>query len=293
MIIYQVDHLTSYDYSIPVVISHHLAHIEPREVPRQKWLNYQLTITPEPAVTQERVDFFGNRSLAFCLEEEHLHFAMKISGAVEVSQKPPPASSMAWEDAVTLAGRPLSAEALEVAMYCYPSPLAVFDESVRHYALASFLPGRPVYESCYDLMSRIYRDCRYTPSSTRIGTLPHEILRERRGVCQDFAHLMIACLRSLQLPCRYVSGYLLTRPPEGQVKLTGADATHAWVAAYIPGHGWVEFDPTNNCLGGQEHIIVAWGRDFGDVSPLKGVLTGGGPHTLKVAVNVEERSPLP
>jgi len=286
MSVYQVDHETTYEYTLPVAISQHLAHMQPREVARQKWRRHTLDIEPVPTVCQERVDIFGNRALAFSIEEEHLRLRLRASGEVEVSAEPLPRSSLPWGEVAQLVRKPGSPGDFEASMYAYPSPLAVFDESVRNYAAESFTPGRPLFECAEELMHRIYRDCAYVSGSTRIGTLPPEILRERRGVCQDFAHLMIACLRAQRLPCRYVSGYLVTHPPEGQPKLVGADATHAWAAVYFPGHGWVEFDPTNDVPGAEEHIIVAWGRDFGDVSPLKGVITGGGPHTLKVAVNV-------
>mgnify|MGYP000848171334 CR=1 FL=1 len=288
MPVYRVDHETVYEYTLPVVISQHLAHMQPREVPRQKWLEHFIEIDPEPTARQERTDFFGNRALAFSIEREHTRFRFFASGTVEVGSEPVPEVSPAWETVAETALHPETPAEFEAAKYAYTSPLAVWDESVRNYAAESFRPRRSLLEGAGELMTRIHEDCIYAPGSTRIGALPPEILRERRGVCQDFAHLMIGCMRSLRLPCRYVSGYLLTHPPAGQPKLIGADATHAWVAVFVPGYGWVEFDPTNNVSGTEEHIIIGWGRDFGDVSPLKGVITGGGPHTLKVAVNVEK-----
>jgi len=258
-------------------------------VDRQKWREHHIEITPSPTIKQERVDIFGNKVLAFSIEQEHTHFSFKTSGLVQVRDEEPPnpSDTMPWEQVAELLERPTNDETLNAAMYAYASPFAKFDDSVRNYALDSFEPGRPIFSAAYELMNRIYTDCKYTPGATRIGAQPQEILHGRKGVCQDFAHLMIGCLRSLHLPCRYLSGYLRTHPPEGQPKLVGADATHAWVSTYVPGHGWVELDPTNNVLGGCEHIILAWGRDFGDVSPLKGVITGGGEHTLKVSVNVD------
>lgn len=291
MPIYQVDHETVYDYRLPVLYSNHLAHMLPRVVSRQNWISHSIEVDPNPTIQQERLDIFGNRVLAFSIEQEHTHFRFKTTGIVDVQEEEPPkqGNTMEWENVAKLLERPTSDETLGAAMYAYASPFAKFDESVRNYALESFQPKRPLFDAAYELMTRIYTDCKYTPGATRIGAQPQEILRGRKGVCQDFAHLMIGCMRSLHLPCRYVSGYLRTHPCEGQPKLVGADATHAWVSTYIPGHGWVELDPTNNVLGGGEHIILAWGRDFGDVSPLKGVITGGGEHTLKVSVNVDLR----
>ena len=289
MPVYQVEHETIYDYRLPVLYSNHLAHMLPRIVPRQNWISHNIEVTPNPTIRQERLDIFGNRVLAFSIEQEHMHFSFKTTGVVEVHEEKPPVNqdTMPWEEVAKLLERPTNAEALDASMFAYASPFASFDDSVRNYALESFQPGRPVFDAARELMTRIYTDCKYSPGTTRIGAQPQEILRSRKGVCQDFAHLMIGCLRSLHLPCRYISGYLRTHPPKGQPKLVGADATHAWVSTFIPNHGWVELDPTNNILGGGEHIILAWGRDFGDVSPLKGVITGGGEHTLKVAVNVD------
>lgn len=291
MPIYQIDHETVYDYTLPVLYSNHLAYMLPRAVPRQNWISHKIEVEPNPMARQERLDIYGNRALAFSIEQEHEHFRFKTTAVVEVKAEEPPAQSPAWEEVAKLLKCPSDSDTLEASMYAYSSPFANTDDSVRNYALESFQPGRPIFDSAKELMTRIFTDCAYTPGATRIGSQPQEILRGRKGVCQDFAHLMIGCLRSLHLPCRYISGYLRTHPPKGQPKLIGADATHAWVATFIPGHGWVEFDPTNNVLGGDEHIILAWGRDFGDVSPLKGVITGGGNPILKVGVNVDEYTP--
>jgi len=286
MPVYKIDHETVYDYTLPVVISQHLAHLLPRQCERQTWREHTLTIRPEPAIRQERLDFYGNRPVAFSIEEEHRRFLIKASGTVEVRRTELPKNTPSWETVAARLIRPQEEDDWAAATYAYPSPLVSFDDAIRQYTVESFTPGQSIFAAAMDLTTRIYRDFTYAPATTRIGTMPPEILRERRGVCQDFAHLMSAGLRSLGLACRYVSGYLLTYPPLGQAKRIGADATHAWVSVYMPPHGWVEFDPTNNLAVGDEHIVVAWGRDFSDVSPLKGVITGGGPHTVKVAVNV-------
>lgn len=283
MVRLKVDHETVYTYSDPVLCSNHLAHLQPRDTARQHWLSHRLTVDPEPTSVQDRVDLYGNRAMAFSVECEYTVFRVVTEGVVEVSEQRAVAASCPWEAVASAVPR-----SLEAAMFAFQSPYAQFDESIRTYARRSFPAGRPVFEACSDLMTRIYTDFRYAPGTTRIGDQPPDILRRRQGVCQDFAHVMIACLRSLGLSCRYVSGYLRTYPPPGQPKLVGCDATHAWVAAWSgPDEGWVEFDPTNNRLAGADHVILAWGRDFGDVSPLKGVVTGGGSSTLRVAVNVD------
>ncbi len=284
---YKIEHETSYDYKIPVVVSQHLAHLNPRACPRQKWLSHKLEITPEPSAVQERKDLFGNRALSFCIETEHRHFAIKAIGVVDVSKQELPVSSMPWEDAAKAVAHPANDEDWGASFHSFGSPMANFDDAIRRYAEQSFVSGRPLLEAAGELNVRINRDFAYAPATTRIGASPSEVLRERRGVCQDFAHLMCACMRSLGLACRYVSGYLLTHAPEGQQKLVGADATHAWAAAYLPGHGWIEYDPTNRLVVSDEHIALAWGRDFSDVSPLKGVITGGGAHSVKVSVDVK------
>lgn len=285
---YNITHKTEYNYSIPVTISQHLIHLEPRKCSRQNWISHDIEISPKPAYFVTREDIYGNKVTAFSIEEEHKIFKVLAKGTVEVSEKKMPETSIAWEKIQERLVNPETQEDIEASMFLYPSPLVIFDGSIKRYALKSFTDGRPFIEAVLDLNNRIFNDFQYAPGSTRIGTLPAEVLRDRKGVCQDFAHFMIACLRSLGLSCGYISGYLHTRRENEQPKLIGADATHAWVFAYLPEVGFLEFDPTNNCVAGEEHIIVGRGRDFGDVSPLKGVITGGGPHTLKVAVNVEE-----
>lgn len=279
----RVDHETVYTYSDPVLCSNHLAHLQPRDTGRQHWLSHRLTIEPEPTSVQDRVDIYGNRAIAFSVEREYKVFRVVTEGVVDVADPAEVADDCPWEAVASAVPRHL-----ELSMFAFASPYASFDETIRSYARQSFSADRSVFAACSELMTRIYTDFRYAPGTTRIGDQPPELLRRRQGVCQDFAHVMIACLRSIGLPCRYVSGYLRTYPPPGQAKLVGCDATHAWVAAWCgPQDGWVEFDPTNNRLAGADHVVLAWGRDFGDVSPLKGVVTGGGYSTLRVAVNVD------
>ena len=285
---YKISHKTEYNYSLPVTISQHLIHLEPRLSERQNWLTHSVVIFPNPAYQMSRTDIYGNKVSAFSIEEEHRHFEVIAKGTVEVNAKEFPKTSPSWEAVKENLSNPVTEQDVEATMFLYASPLVLFDGAIRRYAYNSFTPERPILEAVLELNHRIFTDFKYVQGSTRIGTLPSEILRDRKGVCQDFAHFMIACLRSVGLSCAYISGYLHTRKNEQEPKLIGADATHAWVAVYIPNNGFIEFDPTNDCIAGEEHIIVGRGRDFGDVSPLKGVITGGGPHTLNVAVSVEE-----
>ncbi len=286
---YRIIHKTEYKYTQPVTISQHLIHLEPRdEADRQRWSSHYVKIVPEPAYKISRTDIFGNRVMAFSIEEEHKLFQVTAGGEAEVKANDIPKSTLNWENVRDILSHPTTKEDIEACMYRYTSPLVMYDGAIRRYAQESFTRQRPIIDGVLEISHRIYKDFEYSPGSTRIGTQPSEILRDRKGVCQDFAHFMIAALRSIGLSCGYISGYLHTRKREEDKKLIGADATHAWVFVYIPGYGYIEVDPTNDCVAGQEHIIVSKGRDFGDVSPLKGVITGGGPHSLQVAVNVEE-----
>lgn len=285
----KIDHETSYAYELPVLWSSHLAHLTPRETARQKWVSHRILIEPEPTVLQERVDIFGNRLLAFSVEREYQSFRVFAEGEVEVVAEKPPETSPSWEQIVETLKT--GAADLDAVQYAFSSPYAQTDETVRRYAAPSLSPERPVHEVAADLMHRVHADCRYAPGVTRIGDQPADILRMRQGVCQDFAHLMVAALRSWGLAARYVSGYLRTYPPPGQQKLVGCDATHAWVSVWC-GDRWIEYDPTNDIFAGEDHVVIAWGRDFGDVSPLKGVITGGGASTLRVGVNVNPITPL-
>lgn len=280
---YKISHKTEYQYSIPVTISQHLIHLEPGNFDRQEWFEHTVEITPNPAYKTSRTDIYGNKVTAFSIEDEHKIFNVTASGIVDVKSKELPKTNLSWEEVKEQLNN-----YTEASKFMYVSPLVTFDNAIKKYTLECFTDKRNFMESLMDLNHRIYSDFKYVPGSTRIGTLPQELLRDRKGVCQDFAHFMIACLRSIGLSSGYVSGYLHTRRDKSQPKLIGADATHAWVCVYIPEYGYFEVDPTNDCIANEEHIIIGMGRDFGDVSPLKGVITGGGPHTLQVAVNVEQ-----
>lgn len=285
---YKVTHTTIYNYSEQVPICHNEVHLTPRDHRRQTCLSHRLRIRPEPARIDTRVDYFGNYAGSFSIQEEHGRLSVTAHSQVEVAapEIPDPATTPAWEevrDRFALGQPPWW---LEARQFVYASSYVPILDELRTYAQPSFSPGRPWLASVLDLTKRIFTEFKYDPTATTINTPVAQVFKQRRGVCQDFAHLQIACLRSLGLPARYVSGYLLTSPPAGQPRLVGADASHAWVSAFCPEVGWVDFDPTNNQIPTTKHIILAWGRDYSDVCPIKGVLVGGGQHRMRVAVDV-------
>jgi len=286
---YRVTHTTRYEYEAPVSLCHTEARLLPRELARQRVSRAELRIDPSPTSYAEGLDFFGNRVSRFSLEEPHT--TLEVTALSEVSVAPPegasdPGRSPPWETTVAARLGGSGPEGPEAHALALGSPLVTPGPELEAYARPSFAAGRPLLDAVADLMGRIHRDFAYDPQSTTIATPLAEVLAQRRGVCQDFAHLALGCLRSLGLPGRYVSGYLETLPPPGRPRLVGADASHAWFSAYVPGLGWVDFDPTNDQLPGDQHITVAWGRDYGDVNPLKGVVLGGGKHALEVSVDV-------
>jgi transglutaminase-like putative cysteine protease len=285
---YRIRHETRYDYAVPVSVSRHVLHLLPRDCAWQQVHDAELQIAPAPAHRVDGSDPFGNPEtrIAFSAPHDSLLVASRLR--LTVGARPLPydgTSGPAWE-AVQASLRLEGDAPLEPRQYRFESPHVRVKHELASYALASFTPGRPLLAATGDLVARIHREFRYDPDATHIGTSVMDLLAQRRGVCQDFAHFAIACLRSLGLAARYVSGYLCTEPPPGSPRLVGADASHAWFALWCPGAGWVEFDPTNDCRADTRHILLAQGRDFGDVSPLRGVIQGGGAHTLAVAVTV-------
>lgn len=288
---YQLRHSTLYEYSGPVSLSHNEARILPRNLPWQWCTNAKVEISPSPVRMRERVDFSGNRVVYFSLESLHDELQVNVTSDIETRPRPTQDffSTIAWEQAVRETAADIrysNRDCLEARLYMLDSPFIHQHESLATYASSSFYAGRNLLDSVLDLNQRIFSEFVYDPDFTTVATPLKEVLASRRGVCQDFAHLAIGCLRSLGLAARYVSGYMETMPPEGQEKLLGADATHAWLAVFIPGWGWLEIDPTNGCVPDERYIILGWGRDFADVTPLKGVMTGGGEHKLTVAVDV-------
>jgi len=290
---FEISHRTVYRYSAPVSHSDHLLHLKPRVRLRQTVLRHNLLIDPAPASQSDFTDDFGNPASIITIEQDHTKLVIHSQAQVEVQppQEVEPAHPASWNDVAAHLRANLGAETFEAVLYSCPSRYIRPSREIHKYARPSFPEGRPLLEAVRDLTARIYRDFSYRSGATDVATPVEEVLRNRRGVCQDFAHIEIACLRTLGLAVRYVSGYLLTRPPEGQPKLVGADASHAWISVWAPETGWVDFDPTNNLTPKEEHIAVAFGRDFQDVSPVSGVLLGGGEHEVEVAVDVNAVPP--
>jgi transglutaminase-like putative cysteine protease len=287
-LIYQVRHRTTYDYEDPVSVSHHVLRLTPRNLPRQRCSTSQISIAPAPPGSITRIDYFGNLLTFFTLREPHGRLTVEATSELEVQPavEPDLSRSPHWETVPQSLTEETSLEVLDAYQFVFNSQRVGASAELAAYARDSFPAGRPVLEAVRDLTRRIHQDFRFDTKATEVTTPVETFFEKRRGVCQDFAHMQIACLRSLGLPARYVSGYLRTMPPPGRPRLTGADASHAWCSAWCPGIGWVDFDPTNDCLPSDGHVTLAWGRDYTDVSPVHGVLVGGARHTLHVGVDV-------
>lgn len=280
---YHVRHRTSYRYSSDVTIGYNEFYLTPRETVRQKTLRRRLRVTPEPTLLRERTDYFGNGVTYIELQRRHRDFEVVLEADVEVAEAPVPPETPPWE---TVAAE-VRHTAVETVAYTLESPYVQTTAAVVDFARPSFPAGRPVLEAAMEVKHRIYRDFRFKSGVTTIGTTQDEVLDLRCGVCQDFAHLQIAALRSMGLPARYVSGYLLTVPPPGKPRLVGADASHAWLAVWCGAEvGWVDLDPTNDVIPGEKHVTLAWGMDYRDVSPVRGIVLGGGEQRLDVGVDV-------
>ena len=287
---YTITHRTLYEYAAPVTVSQHVARLTPRATLTQGCDAFALAIAPLPLLRRTRTDYFGNELCLFSIQEVHqrLEITTRSRVTVQPREKEDADASLPWPEVARLFRDPVSPEVVEPYQFVFDSPQVRAAVELAAYAQESFRGNTPLLVGAQDLTRRIFQDFKYDPKATTVATPLEEVWEKRRGVCQDFAHLGIACLRSLGLPARYVSGYLRTRPPEGKPRLVGADASHAWFGIYCPGSGWLDFDPTNNVQPGEEHIVVAYGRDFGDVSPVAGILTGGGHHEVKVSVDVAE-----
>ncbi len=286
--IYRIKHITTYKYSSPVSLCHNLAHLSPREAPRQRCRETQMQVLPAPAVEKAHVDYFGNPVIFFTVQEPHQKLVVTAEHTTEISpfQCPEPSQTLPWESVRDQLASSHDPDGIDAYQYVFDSPYIRASADLAAYAKPSFWPGRPILEAVLDLTKRIYREFRYDPDATNLSTTLAEVLAERHGVCQDFAHLQIGCMRSLGLAARYISGYLLSKPPEGKQRLVGADASHAWISFWCPGFGWIDADPTNDMVPSDEHIILGWGRDYDDVSPIKGVILGGGQHRVLVSVDV-------
>jgi transglutaminase-like putative cysteine protease len=286
--IYRIRHRTTYAYSAPVTVSHHVARLRPRTTATQRVLSFGLEVSPAAAVTTTRTDYFGNTATFFSVEGLHSELVVSAEGSVEVNAMPLPAIELSpsWEDVAAMFRDPVSPGVVDACQFVFDSPLLAGHPDFAAYARASFPDGTPLLAGVRNLTARLHHDFTFDPRATTVSTPLHTVFARRRGVCQDFAHLGIACLRSLGLPARYVSGYLRTDPPAGQPRLVGADHSHAWLSVYCPHLGFVDFDPTNNLIPSDRHVTLAYGRDFSEVSPLAGMVTGGGEHRLAVAVDV-------
>ncbi|MBX3658001.1 MAG: transglutaminase family protein [Ramlibacter sp.] len=283
-------HETVYDYTPPVKNAQHMAHLKPRASAWQQLLSHSLSVSPEPAQQSEAVDVFGNTRAFFSLQAEHDELRVVADSLVATTAPPAPAPGLPWEQVRERMRYHRGAAYDAATEFTFPSPYVPRHEDFVAYARPSFSADRPLLEAARDLMERIHNDFVYESQATEVNTPAVEALALRKGVCQDFAHIMVACLRGMGLPARYVSGYLLTEPPPGQPRLIGSDASHAWVSVWSPardaGGAWCDLDPTNNRAPGEDYVTLAVGRDYSDVSPVRGVIHGGDGHTLKVAVTV-------
>lgn len=286
---YQLTHRTKYTYKGSVTVSHHLARLAPRTLPGQRCPWHELEIHPVPVGRGVHVDSFGNTATYFEIEGKHEELEVIARSLVEVSaaRVQNPSATPSWETVRDACQGEKLTPGSDAGIFRFASPMVPLGPDFAAYARTDFPPGRPVLEGVVALTKRVFAEFRFDPRATNVTTPVAEVFKKRAGVCQDFAHLMLACLRSLGLPARYVSGYLETAPPPGKPRLIGADASHAWISVFCgEAAGWVDTDPTNNILPGERHITVAWGRDFSDVSPLRGVTLGAGGQRLEVAVDV-------
>jgi transglutaminase-like putative cysteine protease len=282
---YRVSHVSLYTYGSPVDLAAHILHLRPRPMPWQQVLSDRIVTEPEGARRRDAEDHFGNIVTWLFLDRPHADFTVTAESVVDVSAPPPPERTEAWETIVAAAHERAAGAAAE---YRFDSPMAPAVAETAEYARKSFSPRRPILEALRDLNQRIYKEFRFRTGVTTISTPVTRVMQRREGVCQDFSHLMVSALRGLGLPARYNSGYIRTKPPPGRPRRQGADQSHAWVGAWLgPEHGWVDLDPTNGILVQDEHVLLGWGRDYGDVSPVQGVILGGGAHHLKVAVDLE------
>jgi transglutaminase-like putative cysteine protease len=286
---YRIRHVTDYRYQSSVVLAHHLLHLKPRSLADQARAAHRIMITPKPLVMADHDDCFGNPETYIAIQEPHI--GLTIESELEIERKPvapiDPAATPAWDELRDHLSSAANRPARLAASFAYASPRTPASQPLLAYAAPSFPAGRPVGTAAAALMKRIHEDFVFDPSATTVSTPVERVFAARRGVCQDFAHLQIACLHALGLSARYVSGYLNTKAPEGSPRLQGADASHAWLAVWCGGDVWLDLDPTNDQIAGGDYITIAWGRDYDDVSPVRGVLFGGGANRLTVKVDVE------
>ncbi len=286
--IYDVTHITTFNYAQSVSISQQVLRLKPRSFDQQSVLSFELDIKPRRGPVESWQDYFGNDVVEVLVEKPHRSLEIAARSRIDVTreQRVMLELSPRWETVAEALRAPRSAAALEASQFCFASPYIDEQFVAWEYAQASLTPGRPLLDAVMDLTSRVHADFTYQGGVTDVHTPVAEVFEQRAGVCQDFAHLQIACLRAHGIAARYISGYLLTHPPEGRERLVGADASHAWLSVWCPEFGWVDFDPTNDVMPEYEHITVGWGRDYGDVSPVMGFIVGGGSHDVLVSVDV-------
>lgn len=289
--LYNITHTTEYTYAGTISLCHNIAMLIPRDTANQHRKKTAIKILPEPDVMKEYEDFFGNKVLYFAIQHDHKKLSVTVTNQIERTAPTTLTNNIygntPWEDVRQQLYKPRP-EYIDARQYIPETRMTTIDDQITLYALQSFTPKRPVFEAAQNLMHRIYADFKFDPDFSTVSTPVTEVMRLKRGVCQDFAHLAIACLRSIGLPARYVSGYIETLPPPGKIKLVGVDASHAWFSIFIPNLGWMDFDPTNNQIPAERHITIGWGRDYSDISPLKGVILSSGSHKLRVLVDVRK-----
>ncbi len=286
---YKISHDTTYEYADAVPVCQNLVHLVPRATDYQSCSYHRLTVRPNPATSSRRGDYFGNTATIFSVTQSHRRLQIRASSKVELRPRPVPEPTAApsWQAVQAQLRGDRTPQGLAAYQFCFRSPHVPLHHELAEYAGASFTADRPLLAAVADLTSRIHTDFTYDPTATTVSTPIMEVFRQRRGVCQDLAHLQIGCLRAVGLAARYVSGYVRTYPAEDKPQLVGADASHAWLSVYCGPAGWIDVDPTNDLFPSAEHITLAWGRDFGDVCPVSGMFVGGGNHQIRVAVEVQ------
>jgi transglutaminase-like putative cysteine protease len=285
---YAITHTTEYKYHGPVSLCHNIAKLLPRDTDTQVCKSCEIHITPKPDVLDEYEDFYGNKVVYFAIQQEHKSLTVTVKSEIAKQVAASPEfnwyGQASWEEIKQVIQE--GTEYMDARQYIAATPMTDFNTDIKSYAHQSFGADKTLLDAALDITGRIYKDFSFKPGFTTITTPADEVFKARKGVCQDFAHLAIACIKSLGLPARYVSGYVETVPPEGEEKLVGVDASHAWFSVFIPGMGWMDFDPTNNIIPGSQHITIGWGRDYADICPLKGVILSSGPHQLHVSVDM-------
>ncbi|MFZ0786087.1 MAG: transglutaminase family protein [Candidatus Acidiferrales bacterium] len=286
---YRITHSTTYEYADAVSLSHNIARLRPRDNGmRQICLKHDLSVLPAPSDRSDSLDYFGNHVSYFSLQESHNHLTIVANSEVEVTPTARPEFSRgsSWEAVRDDLLASADAETRAAREFTFDSAYVIRSADLANYAVGSFAPKRPFLECVLDLTERIHSEFEFLPGATKVGTPVADVLRMRKGVCQDFAHLQLGCLRSLGLAARYVSGYIVTTPPPGKRRLQGADVSHAWVSVFAPDPGWIDFDPTNGLIPSDAHVTVGWARDYDDIGPVRGVVVGGRRQHLDVSVDV-------